>query len=138
MNLRIAVTYDNGEVFPHFGHTSQFKIYEVEDGEVVERNIVDTQGEGHSTLTDFLFQNMVDILICGGIGDGAKEALYEVGIQIYGGVKGGADAAVQAYLRGELVYDPQAACVGHEHGGEHGCGEGHICGEHGCGGCHAH
>lgn len=139
MNLRIAVTYDKGEIFQHFGHTSQFKIYEVEDGQVVEWNLVDTEGEGHSALTDFLFQNMVDILICGGIGEGAQSALSEVGIQLYGGVSGSADAAVRAYLEGKLKYSPQAACAGHDHGDGHSCGGHggeHTCGSHGCGSCH--
>lgn len=140
MNLRIAVTYENGEVFQHFGHAEQFKVYEVEDGAIVEWNIVDTNGQGHSALADFLNQNMVDILICGGIGQGAKDALNEAGIQLYGGVTGNADAAVAAYLKGELKYDANVACSHHEHGEGHTCGnhgEGHSCGSHGCGGCHA-
>ncbi len=45
--MNIAVTYENGNVFQHFGHTEQFKIYSVDDGKVVGSSIVDTNGSGH-------------------------------------------------------------------------------------------
>ena len=35
--MKIAVTYENGEVFQHFGHSEQFKLYEVQDGKIAER-----------------------------------------------------------------------------------------------------
>ena len=48
--MKIAVTFENGEIFQHFGHTEQFKIYEVEDGKVVSAFVVDTNGSGHQLL----------------------------------------------------------------------------------------
>ena len=66
--MKIAVTYENGEIFQHFGHTEKFKIYEVLDNQVKSTEIVDTDGNGHSALADFLRQNNVNVLICGGIG----------------------------------------------------------------------
>ena len=44
--MKIAVTYDNGEVFQHFGHTEQFKVYEVEAGKVVHMEVVAANGAG--------------------------------------------------------------------------------------------
>ena len=44
--MKIAVTYDNGMVFQHFGHTEQFKVYDVEDGAVRASRVVDTNGSG--------------------------------------------------------------------------------------------
>ena len=126
--MKIAVAYENGEDFQHFGHTEKFKIYEVLDNQVKSAEIVDTNGAGHGALTAFLQQNNVEVLICGGIGGGAKNALNEVGIKFFGGVKGNADMAVIAYLKGELSYNPDARCDHHDHGH----GEGHTCGEHGC------
>lgn len=136
--MRIAVTYDNGQIFQHFGHTEQFKVYDVEDGKITVGQVVDTMGNGHSALAGFLAANQVDILICGGIGGGAQNALAEAGIKLYGGVSGSADEAVKALIEGNLGYDPDVHCDHHEHehGGSHQCGghghgEGHQCGGHG-------
>ena len=127
--MKIAVTYENGQIFQHFGHTAQFKMYEVEDGRVVNAEVVDTMGSGHGALTGFLQANGVEILICGGIGGGAQMALAQAGIRLFGGVFGNADAAVEALLMRNLIYDPNVHCDHHDH--EHGEG-GHTCGSHGC------
>jgi len=134
--MRIAVTYDNGNIFQHFGHTAYFKLYVAEDGRVVSSEVLPTLGSGHGALAGFLQMMHADVLICGGIGGGAQAALAEAGIQLYGGVSGDADAAVAAYLAGQLDYDPDVHCSHHDH--EHGHGEGHSCGDHGCGShsCH--
>ncbi len=133
--MRIAVTYENGNVFQHFGHTEAFKVYEVEDGKVLSSEILSSDGAGHSALAALLSGQHIDVLICGGIGGGAQAALAERGIELCAGASGDADEAVAAYLRGELV-NTGANCD-HHHGeghscGEHGCGE-HECGEEGCG-----
>lgn len=125
--MKIAVTYENGQIFQHFGHTAQFKLYDVADGKVASSEVVDTNGSGHGALAGFLRQRGVDTLICGGIGGGAQAALAEAGIRLFGGVQGNADAAVQALLAGNLGYDPNARCSHHDHGeGAHSCG-GHTC-----------
>lgn len=126
--MKIAVTYENGEVFQHFGHTEQFKLYTEDGGKVTSEQTVDTNGSGHGALAGFLKGHGVDTLICGGIGAGAQNALNDAGIRIYGGVSGKADDAVAALLNGKLDYDPDVYCDHHGH--EH--GEGHTCGEHGC------
>ncbi len=126
--MRIAVTYENGEVFQHFGHTERFKVYDVEDNEVKLATTINTNGSGHGALADILKKIKVDALICGGIGGGAKRALAEANIKLYGGVSGNTDKAVEALLKGELQYDSEASCdhQGHHHGddcGQQGCGE---------------
>lgn len=133
--MKLAVTYENGQIFQHFGHTAQFKIYEIENGAVVKSEVVSTNGSGHGALAGFLMQRGVDTLICGGIGGGAQMALAEAGIKLYGGVSGDADEAVKALLAGNLGYDPDVHCNHHDH--EHGEGA-HACGNHGCGehSCH--
>jgi len=124
--MRIAVTYENGMIFQHFGHTEQFKLYDVENGQITELGVIPTNGSGHGALAGFLSQLKADVLICGGIGGGAQAALAQAGIALYPGVSGGADAAVKALVAGELVYAPGATCSHHHHG------EGHDCGSH-CG-----
>ena len=131
--MKIAVTYENGQIFQHFGHTEQFKIYTVENNQVKESHILDCNGTGHGALATLLQEENVDTLICGGIGGGAQNALAHAGIALYGGVQGEADAAVNDFLAGKLAYDPAVHCDHHDHGH----GEGHACGSHGCGG-HGH
>lgn len=130
--MRIAVTYENGEIFQHFGHTEHFKIYDVQDGKIIASEITDTNGSGHGALAGVLSSLNVDVLICGGIGGGAQAALQAAGIRLYGGVSGSADKAVEEFVAGKLMYNPDVQCNHHEH--NH--GEGHTCGEHGCGSGH--
>ena len=109
--MKIAVTYENGEVFQHFGHTEQFKLYEVSGGKLLHTQVVDTNGSGHGALAGLLAQLGVDTLICGGIGGGAQAALAEANIRLIGGVQGNADEAVQAFLNGTLAFDPNVHCT---------------------------
>ena len=133
--MKIAVTYENGNIYQHFGHTETFKVYTVEDGKIVSSELVGANGAGHGALATLLAGEGIDVLICGGIGGGAQAALTERGIELCAGAEGDADEAVAAYLKGELV-NTGANC--HHHDDEHHCGE-HGCGEHehDChGGCH--
>ena len=131
--MKIAVTYDNGNVFQHFGRTKQFKVYEVEDNKVVSSEVIGSGGTGHGALAGLLAGQDVDVLICGGIGGGAQAALAEAGVELCAGTEGNTDEAVEAYLRGELV--STGANCDHHHEEGHDCGghdDGHSCGG-GCG-----
>lgn len=130
--MRVAVTYENGEIFQHFGHTETFKVYDVEEGKVIASEVVSTNGSGHGALAGVLNALHADVLICGGIGGGARMALDAAGIKLYGGVSGNADAAVDAFLAGTLDYNPDVRCNHHGEHHEGTCGE-HGCGEHHCG-----
>lgn len=132
--MRIAVTYEEGGIFQHFGHTSQFKLYDVENGRVTRAVVVDTNGSGHGALATFLSAFEVDKLICGGIGGGAISALSAAGIDIYPGIDGSADMAVMQLIAGVLPKRTDVRCSHHHHHGEgHDCGSHeHKCGSH-CG-----
>lgn len=127
--MKIAVAYHDGEVFQHFGHTEQFKVYTVDGDKVLSAKVIDTNGSGHGALASLLSDLAVDVLICGGIGGGAQMALAQAGIKLYGGVSGDADKAVENFVAGKLNYDPNAKCDHHDH--HH--GDNHTCGDHGCG-----
>lgn len=129
--MKIAVTYENGQIYQHFGHCENFKVYTVENGKVIDAKVENAAGSGHGALAGFLKEMDVEVLICGGIGGGAQMALAQAGIQLYGGVMGEADAAVTALLEGNLAYNENVQCNHHGHG--HGHEEGHACGSHGCG-----
>ena len=138
--MKIAVTYENGEIFGHFGHTKQFKVYETENGKILSSKVVDTNGSGHGALAGMLSALDIDVLICGGIGGGAQMALAEAGIKLYGGVSGSCDAAVEAFLAHNLGYNPNVKCDHHDHehsDGAHNCGD-HGCYTHNCGGHSGH
>lgn len=132
--MKIAVTYDNGNVFQHFGRTESFKVYEVEDNKIISSEVIGSNGVGHGALAGLLSEQSVNVLICGGIGGGAQAALAEAGVELCAGAEGDADQAVEAYLKGELV-STGANCDHHHHEDGHSCGdheEGHSCGS-GCG-----
>ena len=132
--MKIAVTYDNGNIFQHFGRTEQFKVYEIEDNKVVSSEVIGSNGVGHGALAGRLANLAVDVLICGGLGGGAQAALAEAGVEVCAGAEGDADQAVEAYLKGELA-STGANCDHHHHEDGHSCGghdEGHSCGS-GCG-----
>jgi len=132
--MKIAVTYENGQVFQHFGHTETFNVYDVENGKIQSSAILGSNGSGHSALAGMLQNNLIDTLICGGIGGGAKQALARAGVNLYGGVSGDADRAVEALLENRLAFNPDEECS--HHAGGHDCahGDGHSCGED----CHSH
>lgn len=140
--MKIAVTYDNGNIFQHFGRTESFKVYEVEGNKVVSSEVIGSNGVGHGALAGLLSEQSVDVLICGGIGGGAQQALAEAGVELVAGAEGDVDQAVEAYLKGELI-STGANCDHHHHEDGHSCGdhgEGHSCGgheeDHSCGsGC---
>lgn len=129
--MKIAVTYDNGQVFQHFGKTEFFKVYHVENERILSSEVIGSNGSGHGALAGMLAENGIDVLICGGIGGGAQSALDDAGIRVCSGAAGNTDEVVEHYLRGELV--SSGVNCDHHHTEEHSCGE-HGCGEHGCGG----
>ncbi|MBR3023872.1 MAG: DUF134 domain-containing protein [Oscillospiraceae bacterium] len=134
MIMRIAVTYENGQIFQHFGRTEQFKLYDIADGKIINEQVTGTNGAGHGALAGFLKSAGVDVLICGGIGGGAQMAMQEAGITLYGGNVGSADDVVASFLSNTLAQNSNPTCDhhGHEHGEGHSCGE-HKCGGHSCG-----
>ena len=137
--MKIAVTYEEGNVFQHFGRTENYKVYETEDGRIVSSEVKSTNGTGHEAIADLLKEDGVEVLICGGLGQGAKDALEACEIEVFSGAEGSADEAVEKYLKGELE-STGVNCDhhDHEHGHDHeqeeaGCGGGGCAGCSGCG-----
>ena len=130
--MKVAVTYENGEVFQHFGKTQEFKIYEISDNKVVSSEVVSGNGAGHGQLVEVLQNLKIESFICGGIGTGAKEMIKSAGITLYPGVTGNADDAIQALIAGNLKFDIDTSCNHHGHDGKHEHNNGHecTCGKH--------
>ena len=129
--MKIAIAYEAGLIYQHFGHTPAFKLYEIAEGKIAETQIMDTNGSGHGALAGFLASLGVQAVICGGIGGGARYALAEAGIAVYGGVSGDADEAAEEFAAGVLDFDPCARCSHHDAQHDHACGS-HGCGSHSC------
>ena len=134
--MKIAATYENGNIFQHFGRTEFFKVYEVEDGKIVSSEVIGSDGIGHGALAGLLAGHDIQVLICGGLGGGALNALRNAGIEVCAGASGNADEAVEAFLRGDLA-DTGANCDHHHHGEGHECGHGEG-DDHECCGGHEH
>ena len=126
--MKIAATYDNGSIFQHFGKTEFFKVYEVEDNKIVSSEVIGSNGTGHGALAGLLAERGIQVLICGGIGGGAQQALADADIKLFGGVSGNADEAIDLLLKDELKFNPEVKC-NHHGGHHHHDGE---CGNHGC------
>ena len=118
--MKLAVTYDNGNVFQHFGRTEAFKIYEIQDQMIVNEEVIGTDGFGHEALADYLKGKGVEVLICGGMGQGAANALAEAGLEVISGASGSCDEAVVSWLKGELT-SAGTNCDHHDHEEEQEC-----------------
>lgn len=129
--MRLAIPYDNGQVFQHFGRSEQFKIYDIQDGKVLNEQVVGTGGTGHGALAGLLANGGVDTLICGGIGGGAINALAQAGITVYAGAQGSCNACVEALIAGTLAQNGEATCGCHGHDHEHAQEHGNSCSCHG-------
>lgn len=134
--MKVAVTYDaDGQIFQHFGHTRQLKVYNIANNKIAGSEIMFAGQNGHGAMAAFLKILGADVLICGGIGGGAKKALAEAGIEFYPYVQGQADEAVLAYLNGTLIFDNARSCSAHAAGHKHTDADGQR--EHECS-CDAH
>ena len=127
--MKIAVTYENNEVFQHFGRCENFKVFEIENNEIKNAQVINSNGTGHGALAGFLSNLGVEILICGGIGLGARNALASVNIQVYPGTNGNVDDIISNFIQGNLDFDPNTECHHHDHDHDHNCGD-HGCGTH--------
>ena len=122
--MRVAITHENGEIYQHFGHTAEFKVYDIENDNIIHSEVIATNGSGHGALADLLNELNANVLICGGIGGCALAALNEYGIDLYAGIQGNTDDVIKSFLAGELPQVKTANCSHHEHAH----GEGHTCG----------
>ena len=125
--MKIAVTCENDSVFQHFGHTPGFAIFETDDQTILSSSYLSAGESGHGALAACLAAAEVNVLICGGIGAGAINALAQAEIKVIGGASGNVREAVQAYLNGSLKVRPNFHCNHHHHA------PGHTCSDHGCG-----
>lgn len=123
--MKIAVTYENGNIFRHFGNCENFKFYNIEDNKVISTDIINIEPKGQKAVAEFLASQGVTHLICGGLGSEARASLEESKIAYYPKVKALPDEAVELFIAGNLEFDLVQGCCG---GGK----KDHSCSSGGC------
>ncbi len=118
--MKIAVTTQENQVFQHFGKCESFTVFDIDDGKIKGSTVIDAAGNGHSALADFLKDNGVEVLLCGGIGGGARQMLSRAGIEFVSGVEGNIEDAVKAYISGGLK-SSFVICNHEDHEANHEC-----------------
>ena len=116
--MKIAVASDQGLVTGHFGHCEEFIIYDIESGKIGNKEKIANPGHVPGFLPKFLNDQGVNLVVSGGMGGGAVDIFNTLGIEVVIGVRGEADAAVAAYLLGELE---STGSICHEHMHEGNC-----------------
>ncbi len=140
MNMKIASPTINGMINEHFGSSEEYTISTIQNGKVVNREVVAPHPDGHGANVGMLKEKGVEIIICGNLGTGAKNMISKQGLQLVAGAKGKVEDVVESFIVGRLKHNPESSCSGHshEHDEEHGCGcgDGGDCGSGGGCGCH--
>ncbi len=130
--MKVAIAYENGEIYPHFGHCNTFALYNYygETTAECEKVLLDSSAcQGHSAMAELMRRNGVDAVMAGNMGSEARAALLSMGIVPVVGYSGHADTAADLLVTGQLppLEGEYGGCGG-------GCGScGGDCGG-GCGG----
>lgn len=136
--MKIAFPHDGGRINQHFGQSREFAVLELENQKVVSRKIIsaDSLRHNHQGLADLLAGEKVEVVVVGGIGPYALEALERKGFKVITGASGDIGTAAEQYAGGELV--SRGTVCGHHHhqGHDHGQGGRHHHGD--CGHHHGH
>ena len=115
--MRIAVASENEMVTGHFGHCSNFNIFDADNGKIVKSSSVANPGHKPGFLPNYLNGLGVNVIISGGMGAGAINIFNEKDIEVITGASGNAKAAAEAYLEGKLK-STGSVCHEHQHRGE--------------------
>ena len=120
--MKYAITMEHNIVFQHFGKCPQFLIVDVKDKTIVSKQLLLSNGAGHGALAKLLADAAVDVLVCGGIGGGARNALAEYNISVIAGQKGNVDMIIDMIKQDSIQDDPSGSCNHHHEDGHHDCG----------------
>ncbi|WP_251859798.1 NifB/NifX family molybdenum-iron cluster-binding protein [Clostridium sp. Marseille-Q2269] len=115
--MKIAMPKNEEIINQHFGKSKMFAIATVEDNKVVNIKEISTESlqHNHGGLSSLLVNEKVELVITGGIGQGAYDALLKGGLKVIRGAKGTIEEVLDQYLKGQLE-DKKVMC---NHHGEH-------------------
>ncbi len=120
--MKLAIAYENGAVFQHFGKTAEFIMFDIQDGKIAGEEILDCNGVSHCALIDLLAEQGVDELIVGGMGAHAVEKCAANNITPHLGVQGDVRQVAQQLIEGTLEATGSVCSEEHSHHhGDHEC-----------------
>lgn len=116
--MKIALPKDGIMLNQHFGRSESFAIVTIDEKDIIGLKEVSTADlqHNHGGLSQMLLNQSVELVIAGGMGEGAYNALQEKGIKVIRGAAGSIKDVLQQYLDGSLK-DTGSSC---KHHGEHG------------------
>lgn len=96
----------NGEMSMHFGHCSHFVLVDVDDTDqlTITKVQANPYAEQHQPgqIPEYIKSLGADVVLSGGMGGRAIEWFQQLGIEVATGHRPSIEAAVKAYLAGEL------------------------------------
>lgn len=120
--MKIAIPYNEGNVFEHFGRTKSFKVYDLQNGVIENTVFINADGSGHSELISMLKSVDVELVLCGGIGGKAIQMFNNLGIDVYTGATGNTDDVLRGFMDGSLKLNNTSTCDHHhDDSEEHSC-----------------
>lgn len=100
--MKIAISTDGGQVSAHFGRCPEFTIVKIENGKVVEKEVMPNPGHHPGFLPQFFSERGVEAIIAGGMGMRAQGLFDEMGIKAIMGVAGSIDEVIEKIADGTL------------------------------------
>ena len=116
--MKIAMPYQDGVLLEHFGRAKEFIIYNVSDLDPVTSEVIAPEDLSHAAVARALKEHGVDVVLCGSIGEHARQAVEGEHMLVFSGITGAADDVLERFLQGNL----EAV-------------DGDFAAEGGCGGC---
>lgn len=112
--MKIAIASEGNNVSGHFGFCEEFKMYEIEDGKVLNTKSIPNPGHKPGFLPVFLKEQGANIIVSGGMGGSAQQLFSDNGIEVIVGAQGSCDNIINTYIKGELE-STGSICNDHAH-----------------------
>lgn len=100
--MKLAISTDGEYVSPHFGRCPSFTILDIENGELVKKEVVANPGHSPGFIPQFLHEKGVRAIIAGGMGMRATGFFDELGIETIVGISGKISEVIDQLLKGTL------------------------------------
>ena len=100
--MKIAMPYQDGVLLEHFGRAKEFIIYNVSDLDPVTSEVIAPEDLSHAAVARALKEHGVDVVLCGSIGEHARQAVEGEHMLVFSGITGAADDVLERFLQGNL------------------------------------
>ena len=100
--MKIAMPYQDGVLLEHFGRAKEFIIYNVSDLDPVTSEVIAPEDLSHAAVARALKEHGVDVVLCGSIGEHARQAVEGEHMLVFSGITGAADDVLERFLQGNM------------------------------------